>query len=286
MRNKKLISSIKNMNVSQARQRFSQETHQPDEQIDLAKAALYMAQEEFPDLDVEEYLNALDEMAAEVLERLDEPRYPLRVIKTLNQYLFEDLGFVGNTTNYYDPNNSFLNQVIERRTGIPITLSVVYLEIAKRINFPMVGIGMPGHFLVRPNFSGAGIYVDVFNQGEILFPEDCQAKLAELYGQQVKLRPQFLNPVNPRQILARILTNLKVIYMNAGEIVKAVAAIERILLIFPEEPNERRDRGILYYQLERWTEARQDLENYLKNQPQAQDAVIIRQLLARMNSNR
>ncbi|KKD38410.1 SirB1 family protein [Limnoraphis robusta] len=274
------------MNFSQARQRFSQETHQPDEQIDLAKAALYMAQEEFRDLDVEEYLNALDEMAAEVLERLDEPRYPLRVIKTLNQYLFEDLGFVGNTTNYYDPNNSFLNQVIERRTGIPITLSVVYLEIAKRINFPMVGIGMPGHFVVRPDFSGSGIYVDVFNQGEILFAEDCQAKLAEVYGQQVKLRPQFLDPVNPRQILARILTNLKVIYMNAGEIVKAVAAIERILLLFPEAPNERRDRGILYYQLERWTEARQDLENYLKNQPQAQDAVIIRQLLARMNSNR
>ncbi len=274
------------MMYSSARQRFNQEVNQPDDQIDLAKAALYLAQEQFLDLDVEEYLNALDEMAAEVLERLEEPRYPLRVIQTLNQYLFDDLGFTGNQTNYYDPENSFLNKVIERRTGIPITLSVVYLEIAKRLNFSMVGIGMPGHFLIRPNFEGVGIYVDVFFQGEVLFPEDCEAKLAELYGKQVKLKPQFLKPVTSRQILARMLTNLKVIYMNAGETMKAVGAIERILLLFPEASNERRDRGILYYQLERWTEARQDLENYLKNQPKAQDAVIIRQLLARMNSLR
>ncbi|ERT04754.1 tetratricopeptide repeat family protein [Lyngbya aestuarii BL J] len=274
------------MNFSQARQRFYQEINHSNQQIDLAKAALYIAQEQFPELEAEDYLNALDEMAAEVLERLDEERYPLRVIQTLNQYLFEDLEFRGNDSNYYDPNNSYLNQVIDRRTGIPITLSVVYLEIAKRINFPMVGIGMPGHFLIRPEFEGVGIYVDVFNRGEVLFPEDCEAKLAEVYGQRVKLRPQFLSPVTSRQILARMLTNLKVIYMNAGEILKAVSAIERILLLFPEAPNERRDRGILYYQLERWTEARQDLENYLKNQPQAQDAVIIRQLLARMNSNR
>ncbi|MEB3282876.1 MAG: transglutaminase-like domain-containing protein [Lyngbya sp.] len=274
------------MKFSQARQRFYQEINQPDEQINLAKAALYIAQEQFLNLDPEEYLNALDEMAAEVLERLDEQRYPLKVIKTLNQYLFEDLGFVGNRSNYYDPNNSFLNQVIERRTGIPITLSVVYLEIAKRLDFPMVGIGMPGHFLVRPDFEGAGIYVDVFNQGEILFPEDCQAKLAEVYGQQVKLRPQFLTPVTSRQILARMLTNMKVIYMNVGEILNAVSAIERILLLFPEAQNERRDRGILYYQLERWTEARQDLEIYLKHQPQAQDAMIIRQLLSRMKADR
>lgn len=274
------------MNFSQARQRFYREINQPDERIDLAKAALYIAQEEFPTLDPEEYLNALDEMASEVLERLDEERYPLRVINQLNQYLFDDLGFAGNTSNYYDPNNSFLNRVIDRRTGIPIALSVVYLEIAKRIDFPMVGIGMPGHFLIRPDFQEAGIYVDVFNRGEILFAEDCEAKLAEVYGEQVKLRPQFLSPVNSRQILARMLTNLKVIYMNAGEIFKAVSAIERILLLFPEAPNERRDRGILYYQLERWTEARQDLENYLKNQPQARDAVIIRQLLSRMNSDK
>ncbi|WP_413160142.1 SirB1 family protein [Capilliphycus salinus ALCB114379] len=274
------------MKFSHARQRFYQEINRPDEQINLAKAALYIAQEQFLSLDPEEYLNALDEMAAEVLERLDEQRYPLKVIKILNQYLFEDLGFEGNRSNYYDPNNSFLNQVIDRRTGIPITLSVVYLEITKLIDFPMVGIGMPGHFLVRPDFEGAGIYVDVFNQGEILFPEDCQVKLTEVYGQQVKLRPQFLTPVTSRQILARMLTNLKVIYMNTGEILKAVSAIERILLLFPEAQNERRDRGILYYQLERWTEARQDLEIYLKNQPQAQDAMIIRQLLSRMNADR
>ncbi|MEL7038286.1 MAG: SirB1 family protein [Cyanobacteria bacterium J06592_8] len=274
------------MQFTLARQRFYQEINQPNEQIDLAKAALYIAQEEFQNLEPEEYLNALDEMAAEILERLPEQRYPLRIVQTINQYLFEDLGFVGNREQYYDPNNSFLNQVIERRTGIPITLSVVYLEIAKRLDFPMVGIGMPGHFIIRPDFDDAGIFIDVFNQGEILFPEDCEARLSEIYGQEVKLRPQFLNAVNTRQILARILTNLKAIYMNTREILKAVSVIERILLLFPEAQQERRDRGILYYQLERWTEARQDLEIYLENQPQAQDAIIIRQLLDRINGNR
>lgn len=274
------------MKFTPAIQRFYQEIDQPDEQINLGKAALYIAQEEFPDLHPEEYLNALDEMAAEVLERLPERRYPLRVVKTINHYLFEDLGFVGNRDHYYDPNNSFLNQVIERRTGIPITLSVVYLEIAKRIDFPMVGIGMPGHFLIRPDFDDVGIFIDVFNQGEILFSEDCEAKLSEVYGQDIKLKPQFLNPVNSRQILVRMLINLKAIYMNTREILKVVSVIERILLLFPEADHERRDRGILYYQLERWIEARQDLEIYLEKQPQAQDAIIIRQLLDRINGDR
>ncbi len=270
------------MQFSITRQRFYQEINQTDGQIDLAKAALYIAQEKFPELDIQEYLNALDTMAAEVHERLPEQRYPLKVIQTLNQYLFQDLGFIGNQNNYYDPFNSYLNQVIERRTGIPITLSVIYLEIAKRINFPMVGIGMPGHFLIRPEFQEAGIYVDAFNQGEILFPEDCEARLSQIYGQPMQLRAEFLQAVSPKQILARMLTNLKVIYMNSEFYETALSMIELILLLFPNTITEKRDRGILYYQLNRWVEARQDLEDYLQQSPMAQDASVIRQLLARI----
>ncbi len=264
------------------RQQFYQEINQPDSQIDLAKAALYIAQEHFAEFDPQEYLNALDTMAAEVQERLPQQRYPLKVIQTLNQYLFNDLGFRGNQENYYDPLNSYFNQVIDRRTGIPITLSIVYLEIAKRIDFPMVGIGMPGHFLIRPDFEQSGIYVDVFHQGEVLFPEDCEARLSQIYGQPMQLKPEFLAPVSHRQILARMLTNLKVIYTNSEACEMALAMVERILLLFPDAIMEQRDRGILYFQLNCWTQARRDLEYYLEQSPNAQDAPVIHQLLTRI----
>jgi|AGSF01.1.fsa_nt_gi Uncharacterized conserved protein len=162
-----------------ARQLFYREINQPDSSIDLAKAALYIALEEYQNFEPEEYLNILDGMADELRDRLPAQNYPLRVIQTINRYLYEDLEFAGNDADYYDPRNSFLNQVIDRRTGIPISLSLVYLEVAKRIDFPMVGIGMPGHFLIKPDFEDAGIFVDAFNGGDILFPEDCQGRLSQ-----------------------------------------------------------------------------------------------------------
>jgi regulator of sirC expression with transglutaminase-like and TPR domain len=273
------------MNKITARQLFEEEINHLDQQIDLAKAALYIAQEEEPDLDPNEYLNILDRIAIEVQNRLPTQLYPLRIIQTINNYLYHDLEFSGNTADYYDPRNSFINHVIDRRTGIPITLSLVYLEIAKRINFPMIGIGMPGHFLIRPDFEDAGIYVDAFNQGEILFPEDCQNLLLQIYGQPVEIEPTFLAPVSRRQFLGRMLSNLKAIYLNQGDRIRALAAIERILLLFPEAISERRDRGIIYYQIGRWQESRQDLEMYLNNFPRAQDAAIIRRLLERISQD-
>lgn len=271
------------MNESRSRKLFEQEINHLDQQINLAKAALYIAQEEAPDIAPDEYLNALDIMADEVKQRLPRQLYPLRIIQTINRYLYEDFKFSGNTADYYDPRNSFLNHVLDCRTGIPITLSLVYLEIAQRIDFPMIGIGMPGHFLIRPDFEDAGIYVDAFNRGEILFPEDCKNRLSQIYGQPVELQPAFLAPVSRRQILARMLSNLKAIYLNQGDRIRALAAIERILLLFPDAAGERRDRGILYYQFGRWQESRQDLEMYLTNIPHAEDAAIVRQLLERMS---
>lgn len=273
------------MDFPVARQQFYQEIHQPDSQISLAKAALHIAQEEYPHLDVEEYLNALDTMAAEVEERLPSEHYPLRIIQTLNRYLFDDLGFQGNTDQYYDPRNSYLNQVIERRTGIPITLSLVYLEIAQRINFPMVGINMPGHFLIRPAVAEMEIFVDPFHQGEVLFPEDCQDRLSQIFGRPVALHPEFVAAISPRQFLVRMLGNLKAIYLSRGEITKALAVIDRVLLLFPDSPGDRRDRGVLYYQLGQWKEAYRELESYLLQMPMAEDAAVIRDLLKRMQSS-
>ncbi|WP_199249782.1 SirB1 family protein [[Phormidium] sp. ETS-05] len=272
------------MKFSLARQLFYQEIHQNDEDIDLGKAALYIAGEEYPHLDYEEYLNALDVMASEVAERLPQQRYPLRVIQTINSYLYDDFGFRGNEEDYYNPRNSFLNEVIDKRRGIPITLSLVYLEVARRIDFPMVGIGMPGHFLIRPDFEDAGIFVDAFHRGEVLFPDDCQQRLNDIYHRPVQWQSEFLAAVSKRQFLARMLGNLKMIYLQVGELGKCLGAVERILLLFPNAPLELRDRGLLYYQSDRPTEARSDLETYLQLLPNAPDAGIIRQVLDKINS--
>ncbi|HEY9801399.1 MAG TPA: SirB1 family protein [Leptolyngbyaceae cyanobacterium] len=272
------------MNFSSARQYFYQEVQQSEEDIDLARAALYIAQEEYPRLDTEEYLNALDTMAMEIEERLPSSRYPLRVIQGINQYLYDDLGFAGNQEDYYDPRNSFLNDVIDRRVGIPITLALVYLEIAQRIDFPMEGVGLPGHFLIRPAISDMEIFVDAFNRGEVLFAQDCQDKLNQMFQQSVTLRPEFLAKVSKRQFLARMLTNLKYIYLRKQEVEKSLSVVERILLLFPEASSELRDRGLLYYQLGYYPQATNDLETYLANVPNAEDAATIRRLLGELGS--
>ena len=273
------------MDFPRSRQYFYQEISQPDEQINLANAALYIAQEEYPDLDPAKYLNALDTMAAEVQDQLPAQKYPLRIIQSINQYLYDDLGFTGNTDDYYDPRNSFLNEVISRRTGIPITLSLIYMEVARRIDFPMSGVGMPGHFLIRPAVAEMEIFVDAFHRGEVLFAEDCQERLTQIYSQPVTLQPELMEAVTPRQFLARMLSNLKVIYLHRQEWELAMAAVERILLLFPGMPVELRDRGLMYYQLGQWAAASNDFETYLAKVPNAEDAPTIRRLLDQLGRN-
>jgi regulator of sirC expression with transglutaminase-like and TPR domain len=204
-------------------EKFLVEIDRVDREINLAKAALHIAQIEYPDLEIGPYLDILQTMAREVATRLSETRYPLKVIQTINEYLYTDLKFYGNENDYYNPSNSFLNDVIDRHTGIPITLALVYLEIAKQIEFPMVGIGLPGHFLIRPNFEDSEIFVDVFNSGEILFVEDCRQKLMNIYQQNIPvIPPEILQPVTNKQILLRMLNNLQSIYLNQPDFDKAL----------------------------------------------------------------
>jgi regulator of sirC expression with transglutaminase-like and TPR domain len=280
-----LYNTITNkMQFSQTRLYFCQLLRQ-DAPFSLAEAALYIALEEYPELEVQSYLQRLDMMAAAVSQQLPSEPYPLKILQAINHYLFETLGFQGNEQDYYDPRNSFLNEVLDRRTGIPITLSLVYLEIAHRIGFPMTGVNFPGHFLIRPEQEGMELWVDPFHQGEILFPEDCKDRLESIYQQPVELRPEFFEAITPRQFLVRMLNNLKHIYLNQGDLLRCLAACERILLVDPDTVMEKRDRGVLYYQLGRWVEARQDLEDYLGQIPQAQDRPFIHQLLDRITQN-
>ncbi len=263
---------------------FAQEVNRSDESINLARASLYCAQAEYPELDVAKYLQQLDLIAEDIAVKLPSQRYPLQIIKTINDHLYNCLKFRGNSQDYYNPKNSFLNDVIDLRTGIPLTLSIVYLEIAKRLDFPMLGIGMPGHFIIRPDFDDVGIFVDVFNQGEILFKEDCEAKIQQLYQQPVKLEPRFLAPVNNKQILARMLTNLKQIYLHRRQYNKVLAIITGLLTLFPNNPNELRDRGLLYYELNLWQAAYKDLQAYLKLATYGNDYQMIQMLLTKIKN--
>lgn len=264
-------------------QAFVEEIQHSDPDINLARAALQIACFEYPKLNVNNYLNRIDFMADEVRMRLPNSSYPLKIIQTINQYLFTDLQFTGNNQDYYDPRNSYLNEVIDRRTGIPLTLSIIYLEIAKRIDFPMVGIGMPGHFIIRPDFEDVEIFVDPFHGGEILFAQDCQERLSQVYQQPVKLEDHFLNPSSNQQILLRLLTNLKYIYLNQQQWQQTIRILDLLLLLIPNHPLELRDRGLIYYQMGQFTQAQQDLGFYLAILPNAQDADSIRQLLQKIN---
>lgn len=269
--------------MSLGRENFALEMSLPDQEIDLARAALYIAQEENPSLEVDYYLKQLDQWAAQVRSLLPVERYPMRVLQGINEILYEELGFRGNEEDYYDPRNSFLDQVMEQRVGIPISLALVYLEVSRRLDFPMVGIGMPGHFLIRPEFEDAGIFVDAFHQGEILFPQDCQDRLQQVFAQPIDLQPEFLEAVSKREFLARMLTNLKLIYINHQDLERALGVIERLLLVFPDAITEQRDRGLLSYQLGRIPSAIADLKTYLAHSPDASDASMIQLLLTQIS---
>jgi regulator of sirC expression with transglutaminase-like and TPR domain len=276
------------LSLSPARQKFWQIAHTPDSEMSidhLIEGALAIAWEEYPRMDLGHYREMLDRMVNDLQPRLDKINYPLKMVQEINQYLFVEQGFIGNDRDYYDPRNSFINNVLERRLGIPLSLSMIYMAIGDRLKFPIEGISFPGHFIVRPQHPDIEIFIDPYNKGEILFPEDCAAKLAQLYGYEVPLQKEYLQPVGVRRILDRLLTNLKLIYLRRHEPTKALAAIERSLMLNPDVPTQWRDRGLICYQLDRHTEARIDLENYLQNVPYAEDSQIIKQLIVEIGEN-
>src|ERR1035438_9650960 len=186
-----------------------------DESIPLAAAALAIARMAYPDLDAGPYLARLEEMAEQVRARLRKNPTARESIALLNQVLFQEEGLRGNREDFYDPRNSFLNDVLDRKLGIPITLSAVYMEIARRVGFPVAGVGMPGHFLLKHYDVVAGeIFIDAFDRGRILGPDDCQQRLDEVYGGQIDMRAEYLQPVTHREILRRLLNNLRQIYLT------------------------------------------------------------------------
>lgn len=262
-----------------ARAGFTRVVQMPERELDLAEGGLWIAAEEYPDLRPSIYLERIARMAQELRRRIRPETDPRRVVDICNTYFFEDLRFRGNREDYHDPRNSFLNDVIERRLGIPVTLSVVYLAVGERAGLPVRGVGMPGHFLVKyaPAVAGPEIFIDAFN-ARTLDRRGCEKLLEEMYGEALTMRPAFLEPMGKRQILARILNNLKGLYLSRGDLHRALAASDRIVLADPHLTAEWRDRGLIEFQLRRDAAALQDFNRYLAQRPEPEDAARIRQL--------
>lgn len=265
----------------------------PEEAINLAEGALAIAAEEYQGLDIRAYLDRLDEMGATLRRRLRPDISTGDSIRALNHYLFEELGFSGNTADYYDPRNSFLNEVIERRLGIPITLSVIYIEVGRRIGLPLHGVSFPAHFLVKCALRDGAIVLDPYAKGVSLGLDDLVKRLKTWRSglePDSDLIKNMLATAGSREILARILRNLRGIYLDKGELTKALYASDRIITLDPQAAEEYRDRGKIYLDLECFRAALADFRSYLFLNPEAGDAdeikgktMELQQLAARLN---
>lgn len=263
-----------------AREAFLEIVRHPDERLDLAAAALLIAKEEYPGLDLPLYAARLDALAARARPRVESlAGNPFAVIDAINTCLFEEEGLRGNLEDYYDPRNSFLNDVLDRKRGIPITLSVIYMEVAARLGFAIQGVGFPGHFLVRHAAGGRSILIDPFAAGRILHPEDCGRRLRESLGEETHLQAGFLEPVGKKHILRRMLSNLRAIYLKRDDLPRAMAAVERLFALAPEDPANLRDRGLILLRQNQLGRASADLRGYLALAPGAPDAESVREQL-------
>jgi regulator of sirC expression with transglutaminase-like and TPR domain len=256
---------------ARSRRTFQELVTLPDPAIPLAEAALLMACEEYPQLQISPYVDQLDEMADTIRLRLNAGEQPMDTVKAINEVLFDEFGFRGNSDDYYDPRNSFFNDVLDRRLGIPITLSIVYLEVCRRLNFPMFGVGMPGHFIVKYADRSQEIFLDPFRNGAVLSVEDCRDWVTRHYGDSVQFSERLLSRVTHRQIISRMLNNLKKIYIDAHTFDKGLGIVDMMLMVQPDDLEQYCDRGLLKIQLRQYEAAARDLEHYVKSAPNPDD---------------
>ena len=277
---------------------FAQVVGREDVHIDLAQACLMIAQDAYPALEVERYLGEIERMALRLRARMPRGTAAEERITALNEFLFEDLGYRGNADEYYDPRNSYLNEVIDRKTGIPITLSVLYMELGRRVGLPLEGVSFPGHFLVRAQVRGGVLLLDPFAGGVPQSEADLRGRLKRVIPEGVAADvpvaelplDQFLEAASKRQILARLLRNLKGIYREVDKPERMLEVLNRMLVVSPGATGELRDRGYLYQRLECWQPALRDLTEYLEREPDAADLddvrvrmMELRGLCARLN---
>jgi regulator of sirC expression with transglutaminase-like and TPR domain len=236
-------------------------------QVTLDVAALELASVEFPGLDLEAGAFRLDNLAEQIDSQLTSNAGALDFIKASNELLFDVLQFRGNEEDYYDPRNSCLNSVLMRRLGIPISLSVVYMEVARRLRRPVYGVGLPGHFVVAYEDAEARYWIDPFHNGRILSFADCCALAMHSAGVDLRANPAVLAPVTKRQILVRMLSNLKVIYLRGEAFDKARQVLDLLIDAMPEYAEEYRHRAVVHLRQLNHRAAKADLETYLRLEP-------------------
>ncbi|MCI0460071.1 MAG: tetratricopeptide repeat protein [Gemmataceae bacterium] len=256
---------------------LAQLAQDPTAPLDVAELALQLARDEYPDVDVEAYLCELAGMAHEARPLL---RGSLETrVKGLCRYLFHEMGFRGNVQEYYDPRNSYLSQVLDRRTGIPITLSVVALAVGTRAGLPIVGVGLPGHFVVKAVAEGREVLFDPFHGGRLLTPTDCEHLVHQVTGLAFAADRTTLTAVPVGQILMRMLNNLKAVYLGQKDFVRAVRVIERLRQLDPADALQRRDLGISLLHADQPGRAINHLQAYLAARPDDAEAETVRQML-------
>jgi regulator of sirC expression with transglutaminase-like and TPR domain len=269
------------------RSRFAALVRLPEPEIELAAAALLVAAEEYPQLPIGMYMQRLDQLAERVRDRLGEENAPLVVLQEMSRVLADEEGYRGNSEQYYDPKNCYLNDVLDSRVGIPITLAIIWLEVGWRLGLPLVGVNFPGHFLVRFEGEALRVLVDPFYSGKIRFEDEMQELLDQAYGGGVTLDPRFLRAADKKDVIVRLLANLKTIYLqHAHDEMRALSAIERILLLRPDSLEEIRDRGMLLARTGRIADALPDLRRYLEAFPQAEDSARVRLLIDSLEAER
>ena len=271
---------------------FAQLLATEDVRIDLAHGCLMIAQDAYPGLNVERYLGDIERMAMRLRGRMPQSCGAEERVAALNRFLVEDLGYHGNTEAYYDPRNSYLNEVLERKTSIPITLSVLYMAVSRRIGLPLEGVSFPGHFLVRLRLRAGMLVLDPFAAGTPQSEAELRARLQRVIPagatDNVPLAElpldQFLEPATNRQILARVLRNLKAIYRETDKPERMLEVLNRMLLVAPESSAELRDRGVVYQRLECYRAALKDLSDYVAREPNAPDFDDVRERLLELSA--
>ncbi len=252
-------------------------SHTPDAPLDLAELALLLARDEYPALDVEAYLSELDGMAHEAREHL---RGSLaQRVKGLCRYLFHDMGFRGNQQDYYDARNSYLNEVLDRRTGIPITLTAVAMAVGRRAGLDVVGVGLPGHFVAKAIAGGEEVLFDPFHGGRRLTPEKCQRLVEKVTGMPFEVNEEALRPVPLATMVFRMLNNLKNIYFRHRDFPRMARVIERLRQLAPHDVLQHRDLAGAMIEMGQPGRAIDHLQAYLAASPQGKDTDIVKQLL-------
>jgi len=263
-----------------ARQRFREIANRPEEMVDLVEASLVIALEDTPGLEIGRYLDQVHAWSGSVRDRLEGSRDIERIVESINRLLFEEEGFHGENEDYYDPRSALLNDTLDRHAGLPITLSILYLEFTRRIGVNATGISLPGRFLVKFSGDFGQIVVDPFDGGRVLSTLELQALLDEMYGGGVRLREHHLRSFSRKEILARELAQLKAAYLARHDLHRAAASVDRLLILDERDPYEVRDRATLAMQMHTYVQAIECFERYLELMPHADDRLRVEQQIA------